>query len=191
MFEKRLTQLREEKGISKKEAANALDIPYTTYLNYENDIREPNSDTLIKIAKLYNVSIDYLLGMSNVKTQEIDVKQICEKTGLSEKAIANIKKFCLTETFGMIYLNKLLECLEVPYIQKKSPLYEMILYLHLNWINPTIESDYFALYTNNALKKISFKQEKTSSEICRISEHELVNQILINNIIEAMKKLSN
>ena len=74
MFNNRLSILREKSGMSKKDVAAALKIPYTTYLNYENDIREPNSDTLIKIAKLYGVSIDYLLGMSDVIITDIDLK---------------------------------------------------------------------------------------------------------------------
>ena len=38
-----------------------LSMPYTTYNNYETDAREPGSETLRKLSKLYSVSIDYLL----------------------------------------------------------------------------------------------------------------------------------
>ena len=58
----RLHQLRAEKGISMKETARQLNMPYTTYVNYEKGTREPNSETLILLAKFYNVSIDYLIG---------------------------------------------------------------------------------------------------------------------------------
>lgn len=51
-------------GINMKEAARRLSIPYTTYVNYEKGMREPNSETLIQIAHFYNTSIDYLLGNS-------------------------------------------------------------------------------------------------------------------------------
>lgn len=57
----RMKELRDERGISMKDAANALAMPYTTYVNYEKGVREPNSETLIKIADFYNTSIDYLL----------------------------------------------------------------------------------------------------------------------------------
>ena len=87
MFDNRLSILREESGMSKKDVAVALKIPYTTYLNYENDIREPNSDTLIKIAKLYGVSIDYLLGMSDVITTDIDLKARKRKMKPTNKII--------------------------------------------------------------------------------------------------------
>lgn len=48
-----------------KEAAEVLDMPYTTYVNYEKGTREPNSEVLIKIANFYDVSIDYLIGHSH------------------------------------------------------------------------------------------------------------------------------
>lgn len=37
-------------------------MPYTTYVNYEKGLREPNSEVLIKIAKYYHVTVDYLVG---------------------------------------------------------------------------------------------------------------------------------
>ena len=57
----RLKELREARGVSMKETARNLNIPYTTYVNYEKGLREPNSETLISIAKFYGCSIDYLL----------------------------------------------------------------------------------------------------------------------------------
>ena len=57
----RLSQLRQEKGLNMREAARQLGMPYTTYVNYEKGTREPNSETLISLAKFYGTSIDYLL----------------------------------------------------------------------------------------------------------------------------------
>jgi repressor LexA len=51
-----------------KEAARLLHMPYTTYVNYEKGLREPNSETLIQIAEFYDTSIDYLLGKSDTRT---------------------------------------------------------------------------------------------------------------------------
>lgn len=58
----RIQELRNAAGMTMKQAAQALDMPYTTYVNYEKGAREPNSETLIRIAEFYNVSIDYLIG---------------------------------------------------------------------------------------------------------------------------------
>ncbi len=58
----RIRELREERGLTMKETASQLGMPYTTYVNYEKSLREPNSETLIKLASFFNVSVDYLLG---------------------------------------------------------------------------------------------------------------------------------
>jgi putative phage repressor len=92
MFDNRLIKLREEMKKTKKEVADALGMPYNTYSNYESNLREPNSAVLIKIADFYNVSIDYLLGLSNVKSVDTDLQTACKVTGLSEKLISEFIK---------------------------------------------------------------------------------------------------
>ncbi len=62
MFENRLKALRMKKGLNMKQLAEALDIPYTTYVGYEKNEREPNSEILVALATFFNVSTDYLLG---------------------------------------------------------------------------------------------------------------------------------
>lgn len=63
----RLRELREALGISMREAASRLNMPYTTYVNYEKGTREPNSETLIQLADFFNTSIDFLLGNPNIR----------------------------------------------------------------------------------------------------------------------------
>ncbi len=63
----RLKQLREESQKSMAQVARELSIPYTTYVNYEKGEREPNSETLILLARYFGCSVDYLIGCSNVR----------------------------------------------------------------------------------------------------------------------------
>lgn len=91
MFDDRLKKLREEKKMNKKEVAIALNLPYSTYLSYENNDREPNSDVLIRIAKYFEVSIDYLLGLSKIRKK--DNEYIVNRLRLSEKAIDVLEHF--------------------------------------------------------------------------------------------------
>ena len=58
----RIHEIRLATGLSMRETARRLDIPYTTYVNYEKHQREPNSESLIKIAKFFGVTVDYLIG---------------------------------------------------------------------------------------------------------------------------------
>lgn len=61
-FGSNLVSLRKSKNISRKELAEMLDIPYTTLRNYEADQREPGHKFLIKVANLFSVSVDELIG---------------------------------------------------------------------------------------------------------------------------------
>ena len=71
MFEDRLKRLRESKGLNMKQAAKELNIQYTTYVGYEKNDREPNSETLIILADFFDCSVDYLVGRTNqIKTND-------------------------------------------------------------------------------------------------------------------------
>ena len=58
----RLSDLRIERNLKMTEMARELNIPYTTYVGYEKGEREPDSETLVKLANHFGVSIDYLVG---------------------------------------------------------------------------------------------------------------------------------
>ena len=60
----RLKELREQKGYSMAEAARRLGLVYTTYVNYEKEERSPGPETLGRLASFYEVTVDYLLGLS-------------------------------------------------------------------------------------------------------------------------------
>lgn len=65
-FGERLIALRKERGFSSRVAfAEYLGIPSTTLRNYETNVREPGHEFLREIATLFNVSADYLLGLSD------------------------------------------------------------------------------------------------------------------------------
>jgi len=62
---KRLRDLREDKDKSQKEIAAFLNVTQATYSRYESGVHEIPIESLIKLAKFYNVSVDYLLGIAN------------------------------------------------------------------------------------------------------------------------------
>ena len=55
-----LKELREENNLTQKKLADILGLNSVTYLRYEKEQREP---PLVDIAKFYDVSVDYLLGV--------------------------------------------------------------------------------------------------------------------------------
>lgn len=62
---KKIKQLRLEKGLKQKDVAKLLDIPVSTYSNYENGNREPNSEIIEKISKILNTTPEELIELDN------------------------------------------------------------------------------------------------------------------------------
>ena len=63
----RLRDLREDKDLTQKQCAEIAYISKNSYIRYENGERIPPLDTIIKFAKYYNVSIDYIAKLTDVK----------------------------------------------------------------------------------------------------------------------------
>lgn len=64
-FSTRLQQVRQERGFSRKEIAEVLQVTPRAYQYYEEGKREPDYDKLILLAQHLNISTDYLLGLSD------------------------------------------------------------------------------------------------------------------------------
>ena len=62
---KRIRDLREDKDLTQKELAKYLSCSQQVYSNYELGQRDIPTDVLIKLSKFYNVSIDYILSVSD------------------------------------------------------------------------------------------------------------------------------
>lgn len=69
-FSKRLKFLRSEKGISQEELAKLLDVSRTSVTNYELGRNEASSQILNKLSEIFNCSIDYLLGKTDIRNPE-------------------------------------------------------------------------------------------------------------------------
>ena len=66
-FCERIKMLRKERGLTQKEMAEELGIGFRAYQCYELDQRHPGFYGLIDIANYFKVSLDYLVGLSEVR----------------------------------------------------------------------------------------------------------------------------
>ena len=62
-FGLRLRELREKKRLSQQQLADWLGLTRSSISNYENNTQTPPADTLVRLADIYGVSVDYLLGV--------------------------------------------------------------------------------------------------------------------------------
>ena len=90
-FSERLQLLRGLNGVSQEKFAKALNISRISVSHYETGLRTPDIDVLQKTAEFFNVSADYLLGLSDVKNTDMDLQAICKALNLSEKAVENLR----------------------------------------------------------------------------------------------------
>ncbi len=64
-FGYRLKKLRRQHHLTQTQVANRLNLSKTSISGYENNVKTPSQDVLIKLAGLYRVSTDYLLGLDD------------------------------------------------------------------------------------------------------------------------------
>lgn len=69
---KRLKYLREKSGLQQKFVADKIGVKNNTLSGYESGNREPDSETLTRLADFYGVTTDYLLGRNEKKEAELD-----------------------------------------------------------------------------------------------------------------------
>lgn len=63
----RLKKMREEKGLTQEELGKIINVSKPSISRYEAGTNEPNNETLKKLANFFDVSLDYLMGYSDIK----------------------------------------------------------------------------------------------------------------------------
>ena len=64
-FYRRIRDLREDHDLSQRDIAAMLNMPQPQYWRYEQGYRDLPTDILIRLAQIYHVSTDYILGLEN------------------------------------------------------------------------------------------------------------------------------
>jgi len=92
LFVKRLCMCLDEKGKNASDLVRGTKISKSSISGYIIGKQKPSIIQIKKIANFFGVSSDYLLGLSNVKSTNEDVKTVHKLTGLSDEAIIELKK---------------------------------------------------------------------------------------------------
>lgn len=82
MLGQRITEIRTASGWTQVDLAKRLGVAKQTVSNWENENIQPSIEMLVKLAKLFNVSTDYLLGLDNVSRLSVE--------GLPTEVIAHL-----------------------------------------------------------------------------------------------------
>ena len=97
----RLKELRIELGMTQKQVADFLNISQMSYSYYEREMREPEISTLIKLSKLFNTTVDYIIENENERLDRITDS---ERSLLNKfKALNQINRTKVEERIDVLY----------------------------------------------------------------------------------------
>ena len=143
----RLRELRKEKGLSWDSLAETLKAKYEIQIHRDTlkfyEAKKGNSkagnnkamkaEYLYCLADFYGVSVDYLLGRTDTRSPDADIKAVCEFTGLSEQAVTSLKVYSKQ---SVSFISEFLEKSEITQIallyeklnqtMRQIPIYEQI-----------------------------------------------------------------
>ncbi|MGM8366506.1 helix-turn-helix domain-containing protein [Virgibacillus sp. W0181] len=91
IFRERLKELREEYDLDQRKMGELLNISTSAYGYYEQGRNEPSLETLAKISQKFNVSTDYLLGVSSTRKAPV-YYDISDDVSLSKSELETINK---------------------------------------------------------------------------------------------------
>lgn len=88
-----MSELRKDRGLSQGELAERLGLAASTISAYERGVNEPDDETKLRIAELFNISLDYLLGAidEELPLHRRGVLQL--PRGLSDESVTELKKY--------------------------------------------------------------------------------------------------
>ena len=90
MIGERLKQLRIKNGLKQQELADMFGLSSGTISFYESEQRKPDIDFIVAIAKYFDVSTDYLLGLTNaIDKENIDISKV---TGLNDFSLTILEQ---------------------------------------------------------------------------------------------------
>ena len=81
-FGKRLRELRKRRGLSAEQLGDKIGVARTTVFGYEQGQRIPDMITIKKIAELFNVTVDYLVG-TQLKPPSHNVREVLSRSDLT------------------------------------------------------------------------------------------------------------
>ena len=171
MITKRIKELREDKGLTIKALAEELGLNVATLSTYERGTREPSINTIVQLAKYFNVTSDYLLGVSDNKIQENAV--IGKELGLSDMSIAKLTEINSEKEQNYIKaLNMLIE-------------HEKILHSISNYFYSETSSKSFYLMEKDCLNYVSegkVYKTKGSKSKGDLTHEQYSDPVMVDNV---------
>lgn len=205
----RLNTILTQRNITQKELAEAIEVKPNVISYFCSGIRTPNSEQIIKISEYLNISVDYLLCRTDIETTDTTIQNICEYTGLTEKAVRLLNISSNSPFYNVLpTLNFIIENDETNIINSNGEtcsMYHTRSELHLYLLEKIVsyfqtslndENEYFYIQKNGHLCTSSEAYPNTSINddwdsqitVSSISSSKIVDKVLIDEIVDELKK---
>jgi len=99
-FSVNISKLRKERGLNQRKAASELEISQALLSHYENGIREPGLDFVIRVCDYYGVSADFILGRTNIR-ETVLIKETFGPESAGSSLANRLKQEALTIASAM------------------------------------------------------------------------------------------
>ena len=189
----RLKQLRKKNDLTQEELGKKIGVIKQTVSSWENNISEPNGDTLVLLSKILRTSPDYLLGLSDnsnaistpegkIGGYENNIKHWIAKTGFSDDEIAH--KLGISKDLLSDYIN---DKIAIPYhvLVELSDICEVSTDCLLGIINKSREKDF-----DNVLPfRYNYKIAERIRKLCNESNIDTSSSFLENLLCLSSKEI--
>ncbi len=135
-FGEQLTKLRKEKGMSQEDLANELNVSRQAVSKWESNVSYPETDKIVSICKLFNCSMDELIGLKKGKTKK------------------NNKILTILNEYFEIFISGIKMFYVMTFKQKIKCLFEMIFYASCLYIVCIVIEDIFSMIIRNIFSLI-------------------------------------
>lgn len=176
MLPVKLRSLLKEKNMTQTELAKRMNMSRQNLQGYLNgQIKIIPYDRLVKLAEIFGVSTDYLLTDTTTRSPSLDIRTAVKVTGLSEDAIYQLRR----APAGTV--------IEYLLSDENSQIWQD---LRAYFGTSLPEKDVFLEVDpyNDDVKKTDGKTESANPNIYKVSNREIVEQVLIDKIVDELKK---
>lgn len=100
-----LRKLRKEKGVSQDVLSKELGVSKSTIGLWETGDTLPDAKAVFDLANYFGVSVDYIVGKTDITSTDSNLRNVCEYTGLSEEVIIGLVKLKDSAPYLLSFLN--------------------------------------------------------------------------------------
>lgn len=179
---------KSRESIARKMTEQGLNCNTSTITKHYNGDRTISTEYVIKYAKYFGVSTDYLLGLSDIATTDTNIRSICDYTGLSEKSVNILNDLLNAGYYGYCKtINALIEEINFKILDSTEELYkenESVIKGICEYFGNSIASSQEVLVASNGMIINKSQENKEDIEFVKDSIINDENECIVFRVVK-------